>query len=208
MRVLALVTIVALLPHAERPLSAQSFRYFVTGRLIDPQGRAPRAFEVEYGSATGSHRGLLVVREGDGRFAIDDGRLQTGPLTLFARAEIDGRALVAVANVDLGDRPAHVDLALGRAGIVRGRVVRAAGVAATPGGLRLALAHAGFAPVGVPERVLIDTTADGSFTAEGVLGDYRIEVLNPPGWIATSDRVRVFQDQTIDLQVGLAQLQK
>lgn len=208
MRVLALLTIVALLPHAERSLSAQSFRYFVTGRLTDPQGRAPRAFEVEYGSAMGSHRGMLVVREGDGRFAIDDGRLQTGPLTLFARAEIDGRVLVAVANVDLGDRPTHVELALGRPGIVRGRAVRAAGVGSTPGGVRLALEHAGFAPVGTPDRVLVETSADGLFAVEGVLGDYRIQVLAPPGWIATSDRIRVLQDQTIDLQVGLAQLQK
>ncbi len=207
MRVLALVTIVALLPHAERSLSAQSFRYFVTGRLVDQQGRAPRAFEVEYGSATGSHRGMLVVRDGDGRFAIDDSRLQTGPLTLLARAEIDGRLLVAVATVELGDRPTHVDLALGRPGVVRGRVARAAG-AAPPGGFRLALAHAGFAPVGAPERLVVDTAADGSFTADGVLGDYRIQVLNPPGWIATSDRVRVLQDQTIELQIGLAQLQK
>ena len=206
MRVLALLTIVALLPHAERSLSAQSFRYFVTGRLADQQGRAPRAFEVEYGPAAGSHRGMLVVREGDGRFAIDDGRLQTGPLTLFARAEIDGRALVAVANVDLGDRPTHMELMLGRPGIVRGRAVRA--VASAPGGVRLALAHAGFAPVGAPDRVLVDTSADGSFSVEGVLGDYRIQVLNPPGWVATPDRIRAIQDQTIELQVGLAQLQK
>ena len=204
MRVLALVTIVALLPQVERSLSAQSFRYFVTGRLVDSQGRAPRAFEVEYGSDAGSHRGMLVVRDGDGRFAIDDGRLETGPLTLFARAEIDGRVLVAVATVVLGDRPAHVDLALGRAGIIRGRIVRRARAAPAPGGVRLALASAGFAPVGSPERVPLDTTADGSFTLEGVLGDYRIQVLNPPGWIATSDRVRVLQDQIIDLQVDLA----
>ncbi len=147
MRALALLTIVALLPHAAASLSAQPFRYFVTGALTDPQGRAPRAFEVEYGSAAGPHRGMLVVREGDGRFAIDDGRLQTGPLTLFARAELDGRVLVAFAIVDLGVRPTHVDLVLGRPGIVRGRVVPAAGGAALPAGVRLALAYAGFAPL-------------------------------------------------------------
>jgi hypothetical protein len=183
-------------------------RYSVSGRLIDERGHVPRALEIEYGYTERAYRGLLPVKDVEGRFNLHDGQLRSGPLMLFAHGETDQGLVVGVTTATLiEDIDSSVDLVLGSPGRIRGRVLLPADVAGPPSRFRIAFHHAGFAPLGAIDQI-IEASPDGWFTAENLLGEYRVRVLAPAAWTVRAlrngrspmdaDHVVISQGETID----------
>jgi len=173
----------------------------IRGRIADAAGRVPRMLQVEYGTPGTSHRGLLSSFGPDGTFEIADRGLQPGPVTLMVRGDTDEGPVVALTTIAIVDGPNEVDVVLGKAGAIRGRVTMADGAPLTSVNARLSLVRSGFQPLGESDRI-IDVAPDGWFDETGVIGEYALRVDEPSQWTVTSVRRRGLRVANNRLIVG------
>ena len=179
-------------------------RFNVSGRVTDPQGRAVRDVDIEYGGPGGTQAGLWSVRQPDGFFLIEG--VPSGTLVLLARAEAASGPMMGVASTDVTVSSIEdVRLMLGTPGRVEGRIVPEHGT--LPPGVR-------------PRVVLVQTLltssalypdeattagADGSFRMDRLVGHFRVDVRDlPEGWSVTGilRDGRPLSDRQLTVPVG------
>jgi hypothetical protein len=160
-------------------------RFNVSGRVTDPQGRAVRDVDIEYGGPGGMQASLWSLRQPDGFFLIEG--VPSGTLVLLARAEAASGPLMGVASTDVTVSSVEdVRLMLGTPGRVEGRIVPEHGT--LPPGVRprVVLVQTLLTPSALYPDETATVSADGSFQIDRVVGHFRVDVRDlPEGWTVT-----------------------
>jgi hypothetical protein len=160
-------------------------RFNVSGRVTDPQGRAVRDVDIEYGGPGGTQASLWSLHQPDGFFFIEG--VASGTLVLLARAEAAGGPLMGMASTDVTVSSVEdVRLMLGTPGRVEGRIVPERGT--LPSGVRprVVLVQTLLTASALYEDEGATASADGSFRIDRLVGHFRVDVRDlPEGWTVT-----------------------
>jgi hypothetical protein len=157
-------------------------RFTLTGRVFDSEGRRLRDIAIEYSDVAGIRRGVWLVTDPDGYFAIQG--LPPGTLLMLARAESEDGPRAGTAATTLAvDGAEDVRLVMGPPGRVEGRLVADGGGALPYASIRVSLVHTRIAVSILYPAAEAAPDAAGRFELPRAFGTYRVEVSGlPDGW--------------------------